>query len=286
MARRFAVALGMGLAAFGATQVSAQSLDTGAAAEQAVASADLAGASASVAATSVAQGDAAAADNWNVSFTPYLWVAGTSGDIAIPKSGGDGVEFDKSFTDVLGNLKFAFMGALDVEHKRIVFLGDVMYLSVGAKIEGASDPAILEGKVDAKTLLATSAIGYRVVDKGPMFVDLFVGARLMSLDVDMELTGPLQTRERSADKSHISPLVGGRVRFPLGEKWGLAFYADGGGFKSTDVKWQFAGTVKRDLGSHWRLAAGYRHMKLHHESGELDFNVALSGPIVGFTYKF
>ncbi|HXG80242.1 MAG TPA: hypothetical protein VNJ05_00410 [Sphingomicrobium sp.] len=283
MARRFEIALGMALAAFGTTQASAQSLDSAAAVDEA-ASVEFAISSATVAAT--AEDEATPADDWNVSFTPYLWVAGTSGDIAIPRTGGDGVEIDKSFSDVLGNLKFAFMGALDVEHKRVVLIGDLMYLSVGAKTEETSDPTILEGKVDAKTLLATSAVGYRVVDKGPMFVDLFVGARLMSLDVEMELEGPLTTRTREADKSHISPLFGGRVRFPLGEKWGLALYADAGGFKSTDVKWQLVGSVQRDLGKHWRLMAGYRHMQLHHESDEIDFDVALSGPFLGFTYRF
>ena len=74
---------------------------------------------------------------------------------------------------------------------------------------------------------------------------------------------------------------------PLGRKWGLAIYTDVGSlFSNADVKWQVVGTVQRDFGRHWRIAAGYRHMSINHAKRDLDFDVSMSGPIVGFTYKF
>lgn len=225
-------------------------------------------------------------EGWNVAFTPYLWVAGTKGNIGIPRNAGEDVEIDKSFADVLGNLNFAFMGALDVEHKRLVLLSDLMYLSVSAKAEGIQDPAFFEGKVDASVLVATAAVGYRVVDKGDGYLDLFAGGRLVSIDVDVELEGPLQTRRVGASPSNLAPVIGARARIPFGDKWGLALFADAAGLVDSDVKWQLVGTIQRDLGSHWRLAAGYRHMKIHHDTNRLDFDVSLSGPIVGVTYKF
>lgn len=229
-----------------------------------------------------AQDPNADADKWNVSFTPYVWIAGTSGDIGIPR-GESEVEIDRSFADTLGNLKFAFMGALDVEYDRFVALADVMYLSVGAKAEGIKDPQFFEGKIDSSVFVGTLAGGYRVVDQGPLFVDIVAGARLVSLDVDLELEGPLTTREADESKSSIAPLIGGRVRVPLGRDFGVALYGDVG---TGTVEWQMIGTIQWDISRHWRLAAGYRHMAIDYDKNDLHFDVALSGPIVGVSYRF
>lgn len=282
MRKLILAALALGCGTIGAGQVGATTPeDSGGSAAVVTATEMAASASAAALSSEPAQDESG---DWNVAFTPYLWVAGISGDIGLPR--GDEVEVDKSFADILGDLKFAFMGALDVEHDRFVFLGDVIYLSLGVDVESIQAPGFIEGKVDSKTLVSTAAIGYRVVDNGPMFVDLFAGGRLVSLDIETELTGPLQTRQRDASNTTIAPLFGGRVRVPLGDKWGLLLYGDAGGFAASDVKWQLVGTVQRDLGRHWRLVAGYRHMQLHHDKDELEFDVALSGPIIGFSYRF
>lgn len=222
--------------------------------------------------------------NWEVAFTPYLWVAGVNGDIGVPR--GESVEIDKSFSDTLSDLKFAFLGALDVRRGRFVGLTDVIYLSVGAEAEGIRDPQFLEGEIDSSVFMGTGAVGYRVVDKGPLFVDVFAGGRVVKLKARVELEGPLQTREREASATNVAPLVGARVRVPLGAKWGLALYSDGSFTKSSIVKWQAIGTVQHELSRHWRLVAGYRYMSIDHSKRNLDFDVSLSGPIVGVTYRF
>lgn len=277
--------LGMALAAQALTPVSAQTAEP-ASPDATLAVAEAAAAAATVSDDTPAPKSASTDEGWNVAFTPYVWVAGTKGDIGIPRNAGEDVEIDKSFADVLGNLNFAFMGALDVEHKRLVLLADLMYLSVTAKAEGIQDPAFFEGKVDASVLVATAAAGYRVVDQGSGYLDVFVGGRLTSIDVDVELEGPLQTRRAGASPSNLAPVIGARARIPVGKKWGIALFGDAAGLVDSDVKWQLVGTIQRDLGSHWRLAAGYRHMQIHHSTNRLDFDVSLSGPIVGVTYKF
>ena len=296
MKRTIALALMIGAASFSATSASAatETMENAAndqqqpiPSEQFAVDTTAASAATAVSVSAIGSADDAQAEHadgdWNVSFTPYLWVAGIKGDIGIPRDDGN-VEIDKSFADILGNLKFAFMGALDVEHNRFVGIGDILYLNIGAEAESVDSPIFFEGEADAKLLMATAALGYRVVDQGPMFVDLFVGGRLVSLDVDLELTGPLQTRRRSASPSNISPLVGGRVRVPLGGRFALALYTDVG-FDS-EFKWQAIGTVQYDLGRHWRLIGGYRHLALHHNENDFEFDTALSGPIIGVSYKF
>ncbi len=218
-----------------------------------------------------------------VAFTPYLWMPSIKGDIAIPRNDSE-AEVDKSFGDILGDLKFAFMGTLDVKYHRFIVHTDLIYLSLGADIERVDSLIFTEGKADMKQTIATGAIGYRVVDRGPMFVDLYAGGRLVSLDVDLELEGPLQTREASVSPSNVSPLIGGKARFPLSDRWALALQGDIG-FDS-DVKWQLAGTVQYQLGEHWRAGVGYRHLQLHHDTDESELDIAFSGPLVAVTYIF
>jgi hypothetical protein len=221
--------------------------------------------------------------DWEVAFTPYLWLAGIKGDIAIPRNDSE-AEVDRSFGDILGDLKFALMGTLDVRYRRFIVHTDLIYMNLGADIKRPDSLIFTEGEVDYKQTVATGAIGYRVVDQGPMFVDLYAGARLVSLDVDLLLEGPLQTRETNASPSNVSPLIGGKGRFPLSDRWALALQGDIG-FDS-DVKWQLAGSVQYQLGDHWRAGVGYRHLQLHHDADESEFDIAFSGPLVAFTYIF
>jgi hypothetical protein len=222
---------------------------------------------------------------WEVILTPYIWIAGTNGNIGIPR-GDSEIEIDKSFADTLGNLKFAFMGTLDVRHDRLVAMTDVIFLSVGAKADSVRNPQFFEGKFDASVLVTTAAVGYRVLDRDRLFVDLLVGARYTGLDVKLELEGPLQTREAKASPSSIAPLFGARAQLPISHNLALVLYGDAGGFGGADVKWQAAGTMQWDISQHWRLIGGYRHMAIHHDKSRFEFDVALSGPVLGASYKF
>jgi hypothetical protein len=290
MTRDISIALVLGLGMFGTGGALAETPEGATPIESAAASLPAEAATAAVAAANVdmslAVDDPSVAeggDDVEVAFTPYLWLAGIKGDIAIPRNDSE-AEVDKSFGDILGDLKFAFMGTLDVKYRRFIVHTDLIYMNLGADIERADSLIFTEGEVDFKQTIATGAIGYRVVDRGPMFVDLYAGGRLVSLDVDLSLEGPLQTREASASPSNVSPLIGSKARFPLSDSWALAVQGDIG-FDS-DVKWQLAGTVQYQLGEHWRAGVGYRHLALHHDKDESEFDIAFSGPLVAFTYIF
>lgn len=220
----------------------------------------------------------------DVAFTPYLWIAGVKADVALPRGEGE-AEIDKSFTDTLSNLKFAFMGTLDIRYNRFVALVDVVYLSVGAHAEGIRDPQFLEGHIDSSTFVSTIEGGYRVVDQGGMSLDLVGGVRISSLYAKVELEGPLQERTRKKTVTQVAPIVGARVRVPVGERTALALYGDVG-VSDADVKYQIFGNVQHDISRHWRLMAGYRYMSIRHDKSDFDLDMSLSGPVIGATYKF
>ena len=164
------------------------------------------------------------------------------------------MEIDTSFTDILGNLKFAAFMAAEARHDRFVMLGDIIYLSGLAP----ALPALLDlvdVDVDMKSFIGTLVAGYRVIEQGPLFLDLFAGGRLTSLDLGIDLTGPAQSIERDKSKSSLAPVAGARFRTPLGGHWGLAIYGDLAGFGVTsqqDLAVGGHGPVPT-LAIHWRL---------------------------------
>lgn len=241
----------------------------------------------SIAASSlaVAETSASSSSGWEVSFTPYLWMSGMKIDIETPQ--GENIEVDDSFTDILGDLKFTFMGAMEVKHGRFVSVQDIIFISMGSSADGQIGPVPIEAEVDERLISTTHLFGYRVVDEGPMFVDLFAGARFSSIKVEVELDLPQQTVERDTKKTEVGPVIASRVRFPLSEKWGIAVYGDLGGFGvGADLSWQLLGTVQYEISDRWRLAAGWRHFSATQEKNDFDVDIKLDGPILGVTYRF
>lgn len=120
-----------------------------------------------------------------------------------------------------------------------------------------------------------------------MFLDLMAGARITSIEADLQLSGPLQSVERESSKTNIGPVIASRLRLPLGEKWGLAVYGDLGGFGITsDISWQLMGTVQYDASDHWRLLGGWRHFEAHQDKNGFDIDLAIGGPFLAAAYRF
>jgi hypothetical protein len=231
------------------------------------------------------QSTSSGGSGWEFAVTPYLWASGAKVKIETPQ--GENFKVDESFGDILGDLKFALMGAFEAKHGRFVSVQDLMYLSLGSSADGHIGPIPLEADVDEKMLTTTHLFGYRVVDNGPMFVDLFAGGRITSIKVDLDISGPLQTIERNSKKTQFGPVIASRVRFPLGGRWGTALYGDIGGFGvGADLSWQLLGTVQYDLNDRWRLAAGWRHFYAKQSKNDFDVHMKLDGPILGVTYRF
>lgn len=224
-------------------------------------------------------------DGWEVAVVPYIWASAVKADIETPL--GENVEIDESFTDILGNLKFVFMGAMDIRHDRFVAVQDLIFLSMESKDEGSIGPGLVESETDLRMVVSTTLAGYRAVDNGPMFLDLMAGARITSIRAELELSGPLQTVERESSETKFSPILASRFRVPLGDRWGLAVYGDLGGFGITaDISWQLMGTIQYDISDHWRALVGWRHFEAHQDKNGFDIDLALDGPFLTVGYRF
>ena len=224
-------------------------------------------------------------DGWEVLVVPYLWASGMKADISTPQ--GEGVDIDQSFTEILSDIKFTFMGALQARRGRFVTVHDLIFLSMESKDEGDIGPGLVEAEVDMRVITTTHLAGYRVVDKGPLFLDLMGGARIASIKADLDLSGPLQTVERGSSETKIGPVIASRFRMPIGEKWGVELYGDLGGFGVTsDLSWQLLGTIQYEISDHWLLGGGWRHFSAEQEKNGFKIDLAMSGPFLAFGYRF
>jgi hypothetical protein len=244
---------------------------------------EAAGAEVSQAAQSTEQNAKDSDSGWEVSVTPYLWGTGLKSQVTTRQ--GEKANVDKSFFDVLKVFKFGFFGVLNARKGRFVTVHDFIYLDVGPSARGPA--GFVKARLDSKTFLSTHLVGYRVLDRGPLFLDLLGGARVTALDADLTLTGPVRKLKRNNSLTNVGPVLATRFRAPLGGRWSFAAYGDVGGFGVNSAhSWQLLGNIQYELSRHWRVAAGWRHVKASASKERFDIDFKLDGPITGVTYTF
>ncbi len=125
-------------------------------------------------------------DSWQFRLEPYGWATGLDGTMGAK---GFDVGFDVGFDKVFENLEFAAAMEFEVRKGRWGLLLDGFYAEIGG---GSATPGPLYSTVDAELqqFIGEIAVAYRIWDTDAGFVDLFAGARLnvMTLDITSEIS--------------------------------------------------------------------------------------------------
>src|SRR4051812_21535319 len=140
---------------------------------------------------------------WDVSAIAYGWLASTHANIRTPQ--GETVHVSQSFSDALGDLKFAFMGAVEARHDRLVLIGDVIYISLGSSADGHVGPVPVKAHADVRLFSNADLIGYRVVDDGPMYLDVLAGARISGIRINANLDALNRNLGRDFSRTDVGP---------------------------------------------------------------------------------
>jgi hypothetical protein len=222
---------------------------------------------------------------WTFYFTPYLWAAGLKGDVALGPLAPP-VSVDLSFGEIFDHLKMAFMGTFEARKDRFGFIADIDYLRLEASATGPL--GFVNARLEDRTFFGTFLGAYRLVDQGTAWVDVTGGGRVWWIDVQLDITAPGPTAVSvTRDKSWIDPVVGLRARAYLTPKVFVQFDGDVGGFgvasKST---WQVAGTLGYQHSATTSFFAGYRYLEVDYNRNGFVWDVQLSGPVLGATFKF
>lgn len=231
----------------------------------------------------------AAAQDLQISVTPYFWAAGMTGDLA-PVPGLPTVHTESDFSEVLDTLQMGLASAMEVRKGRWALVGDLSYVDTGVSAELATPtPQFSDAGLDTKSVFGTAAASYRLSesDDGDSF-DILGGVRFNWADNDVRLMRPDGSQVKASDnETWFDPVVGVRAAAQLTDRWGVVGYADVGGFGlSSDLTWQAMASVNYRLNDRFSVVVGYRYYAIDYDHDGFVFDVAQYGPLIGTTIRF
>ena len=217
-----------------------------------------------------------------VVFTPYLWAPATKGTSGV---GGQTTPVDASFNDLAHHLNFGFMGVLEIRRGQTFALIDAFYAALGAD-ENPPGPILTNVSIKLHQLMVQPTIGYTALRRSWGGIDALGGIRVWHVSADLTFvpaTGPPHTS--SGDQSWVDGFIGSRLRYEPGGRWNLSLLGDVGAGGS-QLTWEVVGGAGYDVSSCCALTLGYRHLDVDYESSEFVNDLYMTGPILGFRWRF
>jgi hypothetical protein len=221
------------------------------------------------------------AQDWTGQVTLYGWGAGVGGDFT-PFTGAPTLSFDESLSEVLEDLDAAFFVTGLARRGDLVLFGDFTYSS--SSRSGVVPPGVpASGEVTLASL--TLAAGQRFQAGGGTTLDLMGGFRAWSIDGLVSV--PLAGVSLAPEQNFVDPIVALRVNTPLAGDWSLLGHFDLGGFGvGSEMTWQASVTANYRASENLYLSVGWRHLYVDYRSGGTVFEGAMSGPVIGATWRF
>jgi hypothetical protein len=239
------------------------------------------------------------ADSVEWTIAPYLWASGVSLDLTVNDDmtiGGDA-----AFKDLVDKLDTAFMGHLEGRKGRWGMYLDTIYLDLSDRTlvsVGPGGPILGDLEADASMKMKIYDAGglYSLSQPGAgVQVDLLGGIRYIDVDIDALLTlpGPIGNRiDVKSGPSETDLMLGARAIGRFAQRWHWALRGDVsmGGSEGT---YNGLATVGYTFGESdlFTLTLGYRYMSIEMDGMSqrgrpTDADIVLSGPVLGFVFKF
>jgi hypothetical protein len=228
---------------------------------------------------------ATADDGWHLALSPYLWFAGSHGDVGAL---GRTASVHASPWDLLSHFDIGLMGAADASKKRLVLSGDMIWIRVS---DSKALPGTLLGATNADVRLGqfiwTSKGGVRLIDRKGMKADATVGVRYWHVGQKLNFDPSALGLNFSSSLNWADILVGGRVQLPVGQKAEITLGGDVGGWNAAaKLDYQFATLLGFKVSPKWTLQAGYRYLFIDYRPGPGSvLNTVTSGAILGATWN-
>lgn len=215
-------------------------------------------------------------EKWHFAVPVYLWGAGLNGTVGVL---GRTAEVDQSFSDLLSNLHFGFMGGSRAYKNQWAITTELIYMKVGSATSTGTD-------VDVDQWIVAGDVGYQVAPS----VEVLGGARIVSLGNSIDFQAPLLPTLHEK-KTWVDPLIGVRFAPRLSESWSLWTRFDLGGFGiGSKFTWQINANAVYSFSEKTALAFGYRVIHIDYEDdntvSRFKLDAATHGPIAGLVFSF
>lgn len=226
--------------------------------------------------------NAAEGEGWDWMVAPYGWGASIGTDLktSSPPSSSSS---DTSFSDIVDKLDGVFQIHIEGQGDRFGVFTDFTYIGLGDTREHPRFD--IESDLDAR-LFELAAV-WNPGDERFLGVDVFAGLRYIDLDVTVQLepVNPVfPTVKVDAGRSFSDFMVGARYTWALTERWSLTLRGDGS-FGDTEGTWNASAVAQYRTGN-GAWAFGYRHLDVEVAAGGTDTNITMSGPEVGYAFRF
>ncbi len=219
---------------------------------------------------------------WSGQVTAYGWATGLGGNLT-PLPGGPTIAFDKSFGEVLDDLKIAAFLAGQVRYQRVVVMADYS-ASTSGKDGVVPVPGIgllpAEGRLRQRSL--TLIGGYRVANEESLTLDIMGGVRNWSVRSSIDVAGGAISRSPSVN--FTDPLVAVKANIGVAPRLSAIAYGDIGiGSRSTA---QMLLSLNYQVSQQLYLSGGYRQLWTAYAKDGARGDVTMAGPLVGATWRF
>ena len=242
-------------------------------------------------------------DEWRFRAVIYMWGPTIKGAATFP--GGNTADFDMSLRTILDHLKMTGMGTLEAQKSRWGAFTDVVYMNLGgAKTttrNGTINDVPLSGGVtantgiDLKAWVWTLAGSYRLQSTPDSEVDVFAGARMLSIEPRLTwnfsadvgpFVGPGRSGSLTVKGKDWNAIVGvkGRVGFGANREWFIPYYLDLGTGGSS-LTWQ--GSAGIGYIFPWGdVIATWRYLDYNFKSSSKIDDLSINGPSLGVVLRW
>jgi hypothetical protein len=240
-------------------------------------------------------------ESWQFALTAYAYLPAIAGTAYFPVPG-TGASFNLNQSDLINNLKMAFMGAFDAHHGRWGLFTDVLYLDLGRRNTNVHDFTIgdvglpagttSDVSIDMKSWIANAVGEYRVLSESGSTLDAVLGLRYLSLKERLQWNftgslGSLPEAARSGDQeistTIVDAIVGVKGQLKGDGGWAMPLYLDVG-TGGAAFTWQ--GAIGLAYMFHWgEVGLWYRDIEFHFDTSKLQ-DLTIAGPMVSATFRW
>lgn len=242
--------------------------------------------------------------DWNVRLSPYFWLLGIKGQIAITPgpgqlpelpppieqlpSGRTIYDIDLSPQDVRHSLKFALMLSGQFHVKRFVTQFNVSSIVLESSGEGPFDYFFQNTTIRLAYAGGDLGLGYRVVKNKKFTFDLLAGLKFVYTKVGLQtqIIGqyPIDTE---ADRFWADPVIATNLSYRPHKRIELAAYGDlGYTLFNENLTYQFSAQANVFITRMFYMSVGYRQYYFDFSAREAFFAGSMQGMIFKIGFQF
>ncbi|MDH5833565.1 hypothetical protein [Luteimonas kalidii] len=219
---------------------------------------------------------------WDWMVEPYAWAASIGTDLRTitPPTDADN---ETSFSDILDKLDGVFMVRVEGRNDDYGMFADFIYLGLAQ----GKQRRVLSTESDLDTRLLDAAFSFRLSEDRDAGLDVYAGIRYIDVDLATRFTpdNPVfQPRTLDVGNTYVDLLLGARYAWRLSDRWGLTLRGDAS-VGDTDGTWSTS-VMAHYRTRHGAWLLGYRYLDAEFGNGNVDVDLNLSGPLVGYGFRF